>query len=68
MKSISIQVHYREPDGLTGVMNYFTADNALDTYQRLLTKAHKVAAAWTVVYPETSFTVVEVEHGRRRQS
>lgn len=65
---MSIQVHYRESDGTTGVINYFSGENAACVSQgdveRLRNKAQHCVGEWTKIYPETKFFIVE--DGRRR--
>ena len=57
-----VQLHYSEPDGTGGVMNYFSSDNPPDSEavrEALLKKAHRFAGEWALIYPDTKFTVVE---------
>ena len=64
-----VQIHYRHPDGRKGVMNYLWGDNSEVGYgpdrhkrlEKLRDKALRMAGQWHSVYPETTFTVVEVD-------
>lgn len=64
---MSIQVHYKESDGTTGVINYMSSDNAgANTpaeVQRLRARATQMAGEWGKVFPDTTFFVTE--NGRR---
>lgn len=65
-----IEVHYREPDGKTGVVNYFSGENAavsgssgdeaIALFDRLKAKAIKVAATWGSIFSNTNFYVKEI--------
>jgi hypothetical protein len=60
MRMKQIQVHYFEPDGTTGVVNYLSQDNFEIDRERLTAKATRIAAEWTKVFPNTAFRAVEV--------
>ena len=66
---MAIKIHYREPNGVTGVINHFPGDNAelsgsmtADIERRrtaLYNQAQSMAHSWAKVYPDTQFFVVD---------
>jgi hypothetical protein len=65
-----IELHFEEPDGSKGVINYFSDDNVglsagspdarHRAFEQLKLKAQQFQAKWAKIFPETKFTIVEV--------
>jgi hypothetical protein len=66
-----IEIHYEQPDGARGVINYFTGDNA-EVFassaaerdakrKRLIAHARHMAGQWSSVFPNDKFSVVNMD-------
>lgn len=65
-----IQVHYEQPDGRRGVINYLTGENAEVSAapqnqrdgkrKQLLARAASFAAAWSAIFPNDKIFVADL--------